>query len=248
MKFFYKKSAYTLSEVLLTIALIGALATMTMSTLGSSVQQRARLAEFRTAYAKMSTTLKNLSSEEGRVYSCYAVPDQADIDNYGLKIADGTGGQAGECGFLMDAFVRAMGATRFCKDNPVTDGCIPANYPTAESGCFTAFNGEAYVFDNSMILFSDGSLSLRRFAIDVNGRKGPNKWGQDIFPFSIKATETVKVAGVGMVVAKDVGILPPSGDNTSCKYLKTNKDGTQQFRASKTTTEMILESTTGRRQ
>lgn len=248
MKFYNKKSAFTLSEVLLTIALIGTLATMTMSTVGSSVQQRARLAEFRTAYSKMSTTLKSISFEEGKVFSCFLVPSNTEITDNGLRIAAGTAGQSGECSTLMDAFVRAMGATRFCKDNPVDEGCIPDNYPKAVSGCFTDFDGEAYVLDNSMIIFSDANQSLRRFAVDVNGRKGPNKWGQDIFPFSIKVTESVNVGRTGRAIAKEVEIFPPAGDNTSCKYLKTNDDGSQTYRASRTTTQMMIESMKGRRQ
>lgn len=246
MKFCNKKSAFTLSEVLLTIALIGSLATMTLSTVGSSVQQRARLAEFRTAFSKMSITLRSITSEEGKIYSCYLVPSNTEIDDYGLKVAAGTAAQAGECADLMDAFVRAMGATRFCKDDPVDEGCIPQNYPTAESGCFTNFNGEAYVLDNSMIIFSDGNESLKRFAIDVNGRKGPNRWGQDIFPFSIKATESVRIGGVGRAIVKEVGIFPPAGDGTSCQYIKTKDDGSKKYKASRTTTQMMLESTKGR--
>ena len=46
MNFKLKKSGFTLSEVMITLTLIGALATLTLSTIGASVQQRARLAEF----------------------------------------------------------------------------------------------------------------------------------------------------------------------------------------------------------
>lgn len=55
-----KKSAFTLSEIMVTLTLIGFIATMTLSTIGTSIQQRARLAEFKTAYSKMESALQVL--------------------------------------------------------------------------------------------------------------------------------------------------------------------------------------------
>lgn len=95
-------------------------------------------------------------------------------------------------------------------------------------------NGQAYVLDNSMILFTDGNNSLTQFAIDVNGRKAPNKWGQDVFTFAIKATNSKIVNGTQYVTS--VKILPPSaclpGHNEN-----TNKG------SSKSTEQMMKEAT-----
>ena len=77
---FNKKSAFTLSEVMLTLTLIGFIATMTLSTVGSAVQQRARLAEFKTAYSKMEAALRSITVEDGKIYKCYECPDAGDID------------------------------------------------------------------------------------------------------------------------------------------------------------------------
>jgi prepilin-type N-terminal cleavage/methylation domain-containing protein len=238
MGLFNKKFGYTLSEVLITITLIGFLATMTLSTVGSSVQQRTRLAEFRAAYSKMSTALKNVMVDSGRIYACYLAPTTSEITNFGL-IMDGTATEIKSgCEEIEKSFVRAMGAVRFCETDPFSEGCLPASYTVGESGCFTDFSGsKAYVLDNSMILITDTKAeSLRLFAVDVNGRKGPNKWGQDIFPFSLKATETKTVHG--KVFVKSVGILPPSA---SCKYYV---DATIPLkdRPSRTTGEMMKES------
>lgn len=226
MKIFNKKSAYTLSEVMVTLALIGAIATLTLSTIGSSLQQRARLAEFRAAYSKLETALKSISTFEGKIYGCYECPSSKEISEYGLNMKGGCSINAGDCEDLNAVFVRAMGATRFCENNPITEGCLPANYPKSpDTSCFQNFgNGtHAYVLDNSMILFDDRGSYLREFAMDVNGRKGPNKWGQDIFTFSVKATESSLVAGQSRVV--DVSILPPTsclpGKSTSSKKSAT---------------------------
>lgn len=204
-----KRFAFTLSEVMLTIALIGFIATMTLSTIGASIQQRARLAEFRSAYSRMEAALKTISVDEGKIYSCYECPTGDDKTTFGLTLDGGCTAQSSQCRDLNNLFVRAMGATRFCENNPITEGCLPENYPKA-TGCFNNFGAgtHAYVLDNSMILLDDNGKYLRLFAVDVNGRKGPNKWGQDIFTFSVKATESKTVLGKKYVT--NVSILPPS--------------------------------------
>ncbi len=219
MNFNKKRLAFTLSEVMVTLSLIGFLATMTLSTVGSSIQQRARLAEFRTAYAKMETALRSVSSGEGKVFLCYAAPTTAEQSEFGMHLAGTAPAQTTGCKELEKAFVRALGATRFCETvDPLTGGCFPRNYPTnnnvaEDAGCFKDYTkSSAYVLDNSMIVFTNtknGGLHL--FAIDINGRKGPNKWGQDIFPFSIKYTETVKQVNSTRIFVTATGILPPTG-------------------------------------
>lgn len=230
MKLNIKKDGFTLSEIMLTMALVGALATMTLSTVGASIQQRARLAEFRTAYSKMEATLRSITTEESKIYSCYYKPTNDEIDDFGLSINGTITETSSECATLMKTFVKAMGATRFCEGHPITQGCIPDNYTKGPSGGgFSNYNtGNAYVLDNSMLIFDDGGKSLRQFAVDVNGRKGPNKWGQDIFPFAIKATESKVVHGNTFVTA--LGFLPAK---VQTSY--TSK-------VSKTTLEMIKES------
>ena len=212
-----KKSAFTLSEIMVTLTLIGFIATMTLSTVGTSIQQKARPAEFKTAYAKMESALQSINVDDGQIYNCYTIPSDEgnnDITTFGLSIADLNNLEATtqQCGTLENKFVRAMGATRFCQTNPRTEGCVPDNdnYPSPqEDTCFTDLTkGHAYVLDNSMILFTDDNHSLTQFAVDVNGRKGPNKWGQDVFTFAIKATNSKFVNGTQYVTA--VKVLPPS--------------------------------------
>lgn len=211
MKIFNKKSGFTLSEVMITMSLIGVVATLTISTLGASIQQRARLAEFKAAYAKMETVLRNIILDEGKIYACYACPSEQDKTDFGLSIKGACSAKSSQCNDFIDMFVRQMGVTRFCKSDARSEGCIPqqvTKYPAAPNGgCFSNF-GKGYVLDNSMIVLVENDPTI--FAIDVNGRKGPNKWGQDIFTMQVKAKETTQVKGASYV--KEIGFLPP----TSC--------------------------------
>ena len=240
MNFKSKKSGFTLAEVMVALALIGFLATLTISTVGASIQQRARLAEFRSVYAKLEATLKNIEFDRGNIYACYygTVP-YSDIDEQGLRMEKKSyTSRYTECNAFIRAFTKAMGTTHSCEDNPIEEGCIPSNYPAA--GCSTYDFKEAkraYVFDNSMIFMTyyapSSSNFPRMFAVDVNGRKGPNKWGQDIFPFSLSVHEAATRNGVSYV--KDVYFTHPNVADATYRSCFVNGAG-------KTTKEMMKES------
>ena len=216
------------------------LATLTLSTIGASVQQRARLAEFRSAYAKMEATLKSIQFDRGSVYACYygTVPFD-DIDEQGLRMKKKSVSDATvECNKFIHDFTRAMGATHSCENNPITEGCIPNNYPASGCSSYDFKKAKrAYVFDNSMIFMTyhtpNQSDFPGRMAIDINGRKGPNKWGQDIFPLSLSVHETAIVNNKTYV--KEVYFTQPN--LTDDFYRKCFINGT-----GKTTKEMMKES------
>lgn len=220
-----KKFGYTLAEVMITLSLIGVLATLTISTIGSGVQERARLAEFKTAYARMESVLKNITIEHGSVYACYGQTTIKDKSLYGLNVNTSTPINRTDCPELEREFVKAMGVTRACPSNNtilgtnypnLADDCIPSDYPRR------LYKGRSYIFDNGMLMLlrpnSDMSIV---YALDLNGRSGPNKWGQDIFPFVVKYTETKLVNGTNTVT--NVSILNPGTSFDNATNGKTTK-------------------------
>ena len=148
-----KSFGFTLSEIMIALALIGAVAAMTIPTVGSSVQQRARLAEFRTAHSKAELALKSIIFEDARIPQCYN--SQHTNNSFGLSAALGGASISAKgtgCPALTRDFTRAMGSVRSCTNNPKGEGCIPNNYPDG-GNCFSVTGTEAYVLDNGMILF-----------------------------------------------------------------------------------------------
>ena len=221
-----KKFGYTLAEVMITLSLIGVLATLTISTIGSGVQERARLAEFKTAYARMETVLKNITIEHGSVYACYS-NSSSGFNEFGIDIGN-TSAANGECPELEREFVKAMGVTRACpSNNPIlgtnypnlANDCIPNDYPKNNFG---DQNGHSYVFDNGMLMLTKQGRII--FALDFNGRSGPNKWGQDIFPFSIVASSVLN----GRV--NEVKILPPHPNEDPLNGVTNVKTTAQMMR------------------
>lgn len=231
MVFNNKKFGFTLAEVMLTLSLVGVLATLTISTIGGSIQQRARLSEFRAAYARLDAALKNVSLDEGKIYRCYLVPSSDEQKSFGLTgdIASGTAAVNADCALFDSLFSKAMGAVKICDNNPTTNKCLPNNYPTSSAGCFSSVNaGRAYILHNGMILWTNAGYSgMQNFAIDINGRSGPNRWGQDIFAFSLKVTESTKINNT--IIPKTVAFLPPvcqptvsAGSKTTAQMMKSS--------------------------
>lgn len=223
---------FTLSEVMIALTLIGVVASLTVPTIGANVQQRARLAEFRTAHSKAEMALRSIIFDEGKIPQCFLIPTSAQRTLYGLDSSLAAGlvnpyNPSVACPVLTQDFTRAMGAIRSCLNNPKTEGCIPNNYPSV--GCFDVTAAQAYMLDNGMILFTHSNAEgLRLFALDVNGRKGPNKWGQDIFTFSVYESATTKTGG--KVYVSDLKILPPK----TClpRSNRTSKNSEQMMKES----------------
>lgn len=227
-----KKFGFTLSELLLTISMIGVIATLTISTIGSSVQQKARLSEFRATYARLDTALNNIINDEGLVYFCYYLPNNDDKALFGLTKVTATESENKDCSTLENAFSKSLGRVRTCDSTPQTKGCLPNNYP-ADTAYFkkNSSNTRAYVMDNGMILWVS-TQGIRTFAVDINGRSAPNKWGQDIFPFMIKVTETKTIGN--NIIPVSVAILPPPPSNADFQPPVTS--------TGKTTRQLMLDS------
>ena len=233
MVFNSKKFGFTLSEVMITLSLIGVLATLTISTVGSSIQQRARTSEFRAAYAKLETALRSVTIDDGKVYRCYYKPTSDDIENYGLNKFDSTAGAAtDDCSTLEEAFSKALGRTKVCITKPQENHCIPPIY-VADTTNFKKNDTDvnAYIMDNGMILWVSNK-GIRLFAIDINGRSAPNKWGQDLFPFMIKVTETKTIGDKIFPVALSILAPPTSNQNMQPAVSKAGKTTEQMLKDS----------------
>lgn len=215
-----KYLGFTLSEVMITIVMVGVIASLTVTNIGSSLHQKARTAEFRTAYALLSGALNSTIVDNGHAFACYTCPSQDDIQKYALTIDDQLcseehGHDFVECDNFETKFLNNLHATYSCLNNPVAEGCIPEAYQTRanRSGLNECFNsnynsGRAYILENSMIIFPEPNVNnFSKFAMDINGKKGPNIWGQDIFTFAIVPSEQNPVGE--NVIPSFLRIIPP---------------------------------------
>jgi type II secretory pathway pseudopilin PulG len=193
---FRKKLAFTLAEVLITLGIIGIVAEMTIPTLQKNVDKNAHLSALRNAYATLSsgfalalaqdsvsdlgdTTLfsyfdgshgnwnpgPNVGNEEAfkELQKYFKISSVKNPQTYIIKSAAGHQefGPTGHDTYSW-AFPNGM--------------IIPYGYLLKD-----AFTGNA----DSVIRANGGHLYKEQgwLAIDVNGWKKPNRWGQDVFEF-----------------------------------------------------------------
>lgn len=175
--------AFTLAEVLITLGIIGIVAAMTIPALMQSTQKQELKSGFKEAYSMLSNAYSRLQTDQGflgdynSLYTYYrTAPNNTtqfatDLTSY-LNVAQTCPGQFG-C-------INSSGVS--------SNGTIYKDFSGAPWG--TNINANyvgtyQFILNNGMILFvwAPNMTSNMSISIDVNGYKGPNVLGKDIFRF-----------------------------------------------------------------
>ncbi len=140
-------------------------------------------------------------------------------------------GRMGECSAVKEEMKKILKVAQICTNKAYEKGCIPKykgidtvkkendtnntltdlDIAKSTSGCqawreTNILNSrEAWVLmDGTIILFYSG---FQLFAIDVNGKRGPNKWGYDLFPLQSKSNgDPIELVGGGCEVTEKGGV------------------------------------------
>ena len=220
-----KHKAFTLSEVLITLVIIGIVAAITVPILMHQwkwKQYRAGLLKAKGAleqavilYKAQNGVFPECGYWSKNPHDCHAICTERNEKGECIKYACNENGQDlpedyngnfKDCNELYMFLKTNMNVIKICNGNALQNGCIPiyngidtvfniknpdkSEYDSnvANSGCpgwkqNTILNGGAFVTADGMIFFPYYYFTVPIIAVDVNGQKGPNKWGHDIHPF-----------------------------------------------------------------
>lgn len=191
------KKAFTLSEVLITLGIIGVIAALTIPTLIQNFQTQATV-----------TSLKKVYSILSQAYSL-AVQENGDPTNWNL-IASSSAPGAINLSTILAPYLKI---TKDCGNN---SGCLPTYYKSLDgSNDYNVIDGYAgnakmQLIDGSLMALlvrdkgcafpsESGSLQLNNICadacIDINGFKPPNTFGKDMFRFWITKYSIVPMGG-----------------------------------------------------
>lgn len=185
-----KKIAFTLAEVLITLGIVGIVAAITIPTLMTKINEKVHRAQLRKVVSTLNQALKMVYNNTDTIYECY----------YG---ATGVAGTDKECNLLDNELEKVLKISHICNNNAYKKGCIPKykgkdtflkenygnDYDLSLQGSNCGWWFENHILNNQRVLvLQDGTIigqyfnnSPKYIYVDVNGAKGPNKWGYDLF-------------------------------------------------------------------
>lgn len=176
--------AFTLAEVLITLGIIGLIAAMTMPSLIQNHREKVTVTRLKKVYSVLSQAYMS------------AISENISIEEWGLgENFSPEGAKA-----IADKLIPYL---KLNKDCGFEKGCFPAGV------VYTYLNGLSWYFiDNSSraykFIMADGTLvaieshgygGYAKIFVDINGFKGPNQDGRDLFSFRLK-TEGVLPFGM----------------------------------------------------
>ena len=188
-----QKKAFTLSEALASLLIIGVITTLTVPPIQQNVTRQTNAQSLRKALGVLNSTIETslIKSEFRPNPNCYY--DESNNNNLIYSQCD-------------DLYKYIKERLSIIKDCSNSSGCFPDGnnkyktiskatetgkgaITTATESC-NAFNTmneitrKAFVLKNGMIIFQSDNAAI--LAVDVNGKKGPNKWGGDLFTIVLK--------------------------------------------------------------
>jgi prepilin-type N-terminal cleavage/methylation domain-containing protein len=216
------KMAFTLSEVLITIVIIGIISAITVPVMLNNFKWKQYRASYLKAISVLDGAIQKYRIEYGEVPECgYWITNPYDglgahCSQYnesgnctGYAFADGSplpsdyNGNFADCEKLYKFFLKNLNISKICENNAYSNGCIPkydgndtvykrnntgvSDYDATKAiaGCANfsqsvILTKPAFVTSDGMIFFPYTINFAHVLAVDVNGFKGPNKWGHDL--------------------------------------------------------------------
>ncbi|MDD3150321.1 MAG: prepilin-type N-terminal cleavage/methylation domain-containing protein, partial [Candidatus Gastranaerophilales bacterium] len=168
-----KKQGFTLSEVLVVIAIIGIIASITLPTVLSGTNQAENIVKWKKVYANLTQVTLLIIQENGDFKGILATGQNEELKNL---------------------YMEHFNYIKSCP-NVIADDCWPGTVnlggtplmdSLSDNAGFIAADGTIYTFDYERSACSLQLSTLTNpycgiISVDINGNKGPNEEGKDIF-------------------------------------------------------------------
>lgn len=183
---------FTLAEVLITLAIIGIVAALTIPSVIQKYKEQATVTAVKKVYSTLSQAYTMALAENGSPENwntgTWIVTDQDD-PNYGEYAPDGAINLANILAPYMKT-AKNCGTEEGCWYGGNTykmDGTIYREAERPDMSKVLLLDGTAIAFGGTDYSITKDKDKLSWILVDINGRKSPNTYGHDIFSFFITA-------------------------------------------------------------
>ena len=194
---YIRKAAFTLAEVLITLGIIGVVAALTIPSLIQKYQMKSFEVAFKKQYSVLNNTI-NYIQLNSQLSECYVTIDYLP-DTNGNLVQQYTGKNS-DCPALKKELISNLKLqqvpkySKYTSREKVKEDGVLINPTVAYDAVI--LNANAYLLpDGAVILMTENNSSSGylndTIIVDVNGQKGPNKWGYDVFWLSLVSKNNV---------------------------------------------------------
>ena len=173
--------AFTLSEVLITLAIVGVVSALTLPSVIQNIQDKQFRNKFKKAYSAFSQAILMIKNEDGEIVRGNTVGEIADIYCKIVKQMKTVGMVKQNCELNVSKVKWHDDLNWFTKDGRAFDLSGNSTYKMR------------YVFqtaDNALYFYSCTNGTI---IVDVNGHKKPNVVGRDIYYFTLTSNGNLNV-------------------------------------------------------
>lgn len=181
--------AFTLAEVLITLAVIGVVAALTLPTLIKNNAKQETVAKLQKVYSTLSQTTERAVLDNGPIETWFSASDY------------GTG--AGSLNFANIYMIPYLKITKNCGIATNADCSEIVHYMGSNNTTFDAFGtaliAKFYLSDGTFVGVNFCDQNRVMVHVDLNGpNKGPNTYGKDVFVFDYLSSGQLISSGEGL--------------------------------------------------
>ncbi len=192
------KKGFTLSEVLITLAIIGVVAALTIPAVVKNYQEM----QFKTAYKK---TYSDMNKAFAQALAFGEFPQRTDCHDVNFA------------NFVNETLKENFKVIKDCPKGHAVECWTPAD--TVYSPAFP--NGQASAFvDSQGRVWAEFYSTRSIYLVDTNGSKAPNRFGKDRWVFAFKNKNGGDCEGITVRIMPYIGDVKTSEDPLSywCNY------------------------------
>ena len=181
-------TGFTLSEVLITLVIIGVIAAITVPSVMQTTQRQEFVSALKKAHSVLNQALYRIAIDNGYPLGDYSFfEDENFIDEFGKVV-----NIMQKCNNTADCFGKSIKSSyKYLNNNLASDAKEGKSVITADGLLYTFSKvGTKYGLSPE-----DQANTIGRIIVDVNGRKAPNKYGLDTFFFYVVEGKGIVPAG-----------------------------------------------------